>query len=219
MPASRAGAPAAARHGRCSSSRGRRRKGTQALRLRDVLAAALAAAALGGCALLALPALGTEAVSGGASSLGRAGTDWVLGGRVERTFAVPVDTLYQAVITTSRRLALDVRKDHADKDGRRLVAEGIHRTFSMRVVAISPQLSRLALTVKEHVVLRDRATASEFIAQLERTLVPSLVLGRSFAAAARSVMPPRLSASERRSKRRVLIQAHASKRTACSHRR
>ena len=52
------------------------------------------------------------------------------------------------------------------------VAEGIDRTVRLTFTPISGSVTRLGITVKQGVIRRDRATASEIVTQIEEALVP-----------------------------------------------
>lgn len=140
------------------------------VRAARALAPALALLGLGGCTAIALPALGAAAVTAGAGSLVRAGTEYTVTGTAHRTFSVPLDTLHQVTVTTAQRLGLEVAEDEASELGRVIVLEGVERTFHVRLAAISAAMARVSVVVKQDAFRRDRATASEFLTQLERAV-------------------------------------------------
>jgi len=51
------------------------------------------------------------------------------------------------------------------------VAEGIHRTVRLTFTPISASVTRLGISVKQGMIRRDRATASEIVTQIEQGLL------------------------------------------------
>jgi hypothetical protein len=145
-----------------------------------------AAAALPGCAALALPALGAAAVSAGAGSVVKASTEYTLTGVAYRTFSASLDDVHAAMLETFQRLQVDVQTDETTEDGGRLEAAAGRRTIDVRLERITPALTRVRLAVKQSFFRRDRATASEIIAQTEHSL--ATIAPSAFPA---SPVPPR----------------------------
>jgi len=129
-----------------------------------------AVAALPGCAALALPALGAAAVSAGAGSVVKASTEYTLTGVAYRTFSAGIDDVRAALLESFERLQLDVQKDEVSEHGRELEATADRRTIDVSLERITPALTRVRLAVKQPFFRRDRATASEIIAQTEHSL-------------------------------------------------
>jgi hypothetical protein len=126
------------------------------------------ASLLAGCTGLELPALGAAALSAGAGSAVKAGTEYTMTGTAYRTFSLPLEDLARHVRHTLERLELPVTSAAAHGPRLALTAEGIGRTVRLELVPISPALTRLKLSVKQGVIRNDRSTASELIAQIER---------------------------------------------------
>jgi hypothetical protein len=132
------------------------------------LLALLVVLAAGGCSGIELGVLATAALSAGAGSAVKAGTEYTLTGTAYRTFMLPLEDLAQVVRSTLAETHFQV--DSAAPKGGDLVIEasGIHRTISLRLVAITPAVTSLKVLVKKGPVVRDRATASALVAQFER---------------------------------------------------
>jgi hypothetical protein len=128
---------------------------------------ALAGLAQTGCAGVALPALGAAALSGGVGSVVKAGTEYSLLGTAHRTFSLPLDELAPTVRATLERLQFSL--DETRVDGADLIVEasGIDREVRLRLVPITPAMTRLTVIVRTDLVRRDRATITELLAQVE----------------------------------------------------
>jgi hypothetical protein len=135
-----------------------------------VLLAALAGLATG-CTGVELPALGAAALSAGVGNAVRAGTEYTLGGTAYRTFTLSLEDLAAVVRRTLDRMELPVTEAAAHGERLELTAEGINRTLRLTFTPISPSLTRLGITVKQGLVRRDRATASEIVTQVEQSAV------------------------------------------------
>ena len=123
-----------------------------------------------GCAGIAVGALGAAVISSGAGSALRAGTEYTVGGTAYRTFTLSLEDLAAIVRRTLDRMDLPVVEARAD--GARLIlrADGIDREVRLTFTPISPATTRLGVTVKQDLIRRDRATASEVVAQVEQSL-------------------------------------------------
>jgi len=138
------------------------------------LAAVLVIVALGlsGCVALAPAALGSAALSGGASSLAKAGTEFTMSGGAYRTFSSPVKDVYEAVHETFRRLEITVTAESFGGGEVEVHGVAIDRTFAVKLEPITPMLTQMKLTVRVHGLGKDRATAAELISQTEQVLRP-----------------------------------------------
>ncbi len=135
-----------------------------------VLSLLVAVAALGGCAAVALPALGAGALSGGASSVVKASTEYSSTGVAYRTFSADLDDVRAAVLQSLYALQIDVHEDEATKQGGRIEASAGNRTIQIRFERITPVLTRMRLVVKQPFFRRDRSTASELVTRTEQAL-------------------------------------------------
>lgn len=136
----------------------------------------IAALASTGCAVAGLTG-GAAAVAALQASTGaaiRAGTEYSLTGSAYRTFVQPLDEVASGVRTTLQRMAMPVQRDEEGEDDRReLVATARDRRIEITLTPLTPATTVLKLVVKRGFLGRDRATASEIIAQTERALAPA----------------------------------------------
>jgi sporulation protein YlmC with PRC-barrel domain len=128
------------------------------------------AAASQGCAALALPAIGTAAVSAGAGGVVKAGTEYTLGGAATRTFTLSLADLHAVTLDTLRRLEIDVVEEEASADRVTISGEAVGRRVELRLDRITPVLTQLRLVVRRDAFRKDRATATEIIAQTEHAV-------------------------------------------------
>ena len=124
-----------------------------------------------GCTGLELPALGAAALSTGMGSAVRAGTEYTLGGTAYRTFTLSLEDLVAVSRRTLERMELPVTEATVHGTRLTLTADGIERSVRATFTPISPAVTRLGITVKQGLVRRDRATASEIVTQIEQSVV------------------------------------------------
>jgi hypothetical protein len=122
------------------------------------------------CAGVALAPIGLAALSGGASTAVRAGTEHTLGGAAYRTFSASLQEVRTALLNTFEELQVTVTENEQDGDAERIVGEALHREIQVRLDPITPALTRLRLVVRQGWLGTDSATASELIAQTARQL-------------------------------------------------
>ena len=135
------------------------------------------ALSVSGCAAIAIPpaAVGAAAVSGGAGGLVKAGTEYTLAGSAYRTFSSPVKDVYEAVHETFQKLEITPTDESFAGGEVTIHGVAIDRKFTIKLDPITPVLTRLKLSVRQHGIGKDRATAGEIISQVEQRLrtVPS----------------------------------------------
>ena len=136
-----------------------------------MLCAFLAALATG-CTGIELPALGAAALSAGMGNAVRAGTEYTLTGTAYRTFTLSLEDLAATVRRTLDRMDMPVTEASAHDTQLRLTAEGLNRTVYLSLTPISTSVTRLGISVKQDLIRRDRATASEIVTQIEQSLLP-----------------------------------------------
>jgi hypothetical protein len=131
---------------------------------------ALAGLAAGGCTGVELGAVGVAALSAGAGSVVKTGTEYTLTGIAYRTFSLPLDDL--AVVLRSTLARMEFRVDEAAVVAGEMVvvAAGIDCAVHLRLTPITPAVTRLRISVKKGLILLDRATTSEIVTQLERSV-------------------------------------------------
>ena len=125
-----------------------------------------------GCTGIELPALGAAALSAGMGNVVRSGTEYTMTGTAYRTFTLSLEDLAATVRRTLDRMDMPVTEGHADDIRLELTAEGINRTIHLTLTPISTSVTRLGIIVKQNAILRDRATASEIVTQIEQSLLP-----------------------------------------------
>jgi hypothetical protein len=131
-----------------------------------------------GCTGIELPALGAAALSAGVGNAVRAGTEYTVTGTAYRTFTLSIEDLTAVVRGTLERMELPITEVTTHGEQLTLTAQGIHRTVRLTLTPISPAVTRLGITVKQGLVRRDRATASEIVTQIERSPVLLKSAGR-----------------------------------------
>ena len=130
--------------------------------------------ALPGCAaVVAVPAIGSAAASGGASALVRAGSTAVQGGTVYRTFDAPLTSVHNAVETTLARLEFPAPDEQVHQERVILSANGIDRHVRVDLQPITPTLTQVSITVSINVWQKDSATAATLIELVTETLGPA----------------------------------------------
>ena len=141
---------------------------------------------LQGCAALGVTggAVALAAMGEGAGAIVKAGTEYRAGGVAYRTFTVPLDRLHEATRATLTRMDLELQSERSTAKGREIVATAQERTINIRLEPLTRSTTRMRLVVKRALLRSDRATASEIIAQTERTLDEASVLAREAAASA-----------------------------------
>ena len=134
------------------------------------LLATLITLAAGGCTGIELSALTVAALSAGAGSVVKAGTEYTLTGVAYQTFSVSLEDLAAVVRAQLARTQFTVDEAHADGYELIIVAGGIDRSVHLRFTPITPGVTRLKVAVAKGWIFRDRATASEILGQIERTV-------------------------------------------------
>jgi uncharacterized protein DUF3568 len=137
----------------------------------------LAAALVAGCTGIELGAVGLAVLSSGAGNAVRAGTEYTVGGTAYRTFTLSLEDLAAVTRQTLARMELPIVEASADGARLTLRAEGIDRTVRVTFTPISPALTRLGVTARQDVLRRDKATASEIVTQIERSLAATQSAG------------------------------------------
>ena len=133
----------------------------------------LVTCALSGCAAVGLTVatVGAGAFTAGAKEAMQAGSAYAKGGVVYRTFTLPLADVRVAVGDTLARMELGVVGDEEDDDGvRKIEARTRQHAIEMRLEPVTRTVTRVRLVVSEGWFRKDRATASEIVAQLERAV-------------------------------------------------
>lgn len=112
---------------------------------------------LQGCAAVALTA---------GSLAGGVGVNYTMSGIVYKTVVAPLKNTRLATLKTLNRMEVNVQKDEATKEGWKIVAAAADRTIHIQLERLTPTTTRMRVTVdKGDIFLKDRATATEIIAQ------------------------------------------------------
>lgn len=139
--------------------------------------------ATSGCALLALPVVGS-ALSSGAGSVAKLGTEHSMGSSA-RTFSAPTDDVHDTALSTLQRLGVKVLEEERARDGLMTIrALAYERHVTMKIEPVTPMMTRVVLRVR-HGLGKDEATAAEIVAQVARD-----VEGQAVARNARPSRPP-----------------------------
>lgn len=131
-----------------------------------VVALALAASmSLGGCAAVALTALGVGMATG---------VSHQLGGMVYKTFTSPQANVKRASITALNRMQVKVLKSQRDGSTETILAKAGDRDVEVVLEALTPNTTRMKVTAKQNGgILSDGATATEVILQTEKIVGPT----------------------------------------------
>lgn len=126
---------------------------------------ALASVPLGGCAAVALTALGV----GMATGVGH-----TLGGMVYKTFTTPQAQVKRATLGALQRMQVKVVKSERNGSTEVIIGKAGDREIEIELEALTPATTRMKVTAKqESGILRDGATATEVILQTEKLVGPS----------------------------------------------
>jgi Protein of unknown function (DUF3568) len=129
------------------------------------LALALASTFLGGCAAVALTALGVGMATG---------VSHTLSGMVYKTFTTPQAQLERATLGALGRMQVKVTDSKRSGSTRTIVARAGDRDIEIELEALTPNATRMAVTArKDGGILRDGATATEVILQTEKIVGPT----------------------------------------------
>ena len=126
---------------------------------------ALASVPLGGCAAVALTALGV----GMATGVGH-----TLGGMVYKTFTTPQAQVKRATLGALQRMQVKVVKSERNGSSEVIIGKAGDREIEIELEALTPATTRMKVTAKQdRGILRDGATATEVILQTEKLVGPS----------------------------------------------
>ena len=138
------------------------------------------AASIQSCAALPVAALGGAIVQSGAGAVVKTGTEYTTTGTARRTFMVPMSAVRAAVVEAFDRAGVTVDSEvepHDDKA--RMMATLKHRTVRVQLTALSASLTGMTLVVKRNALIKDRATTSELLEQVEQVLAENPAFARS----------------------------------------
>ena len=133
---------------------------------------------LHGCAAIPLAAVGGSVLGAGTGAIVKTGTEYTIGGSVERTFTIPKNAVRSAVLQAFDRAGVNVSADKVSDDREVLEGELQHRKVRVRLTPFSESLTGVTLSVKRNFFLKDRATSSELLEQIEQCLAENPTFAR-----------------------------------------
>lgn len=125
-----------------------------------------------GCAAVGLTFLGA-----GAGVSARTGISHTFGSIAYKTFTVPLEELDTATVMTLKRMDITVTGSQDTEDGRRILARAKDRKVEIKLGKLTSRTTQMRVVAKKKWLIRDRATATEIIAQIDQTLVDNPHLG------------------------------------------
>jgi len=145
-----------------------------------VLGIASAALLVQACAALPVAALGGAILQSGAGAVVKTGTEYTTTGAAHRTFMVPISAVRAAVLEAFDRAGVTLDSEQQpDEDKTRLSAKLNHRSVQVKLTALSASLTGMTLVVKRNALIKDRATSSELLEQVEQVLSENPAFARS----------------------------------------
>lgn len=112
---------------------------------------------LQGCAAAALTAGGIAA---------GVGVNHTLSGITYKTVIAPLPNTRLAALKTLNRMEVDIKQDEETEDGWLITADAADRDINIQLESLTASTTRMRVTVdKNNSLLKDRATATEIIAQ------------------------------------------------------
>ena len=148
--------------------------------VRAVLVGLLPATLLQGCAALPIAALGGAILESGAGAVVKTGTEYTTTGAAHRTFMVPMNAVRAAVLQAFHRASLTVDSQQQPEEDEALITATLkHRSVRVRLTAFSESLTGMTLVVKRNAFVKDRATSSELLEQIEQVLAENPTFARS----------------------------------------
>lgn len=117
---------------------------------------------LQGCAAAALTAGGIAA---------GVGVNHTLSGIAYKTVIAPLPNTRLATLKTLNRMEVDIKKDEETESGWLITADAADRDINIQLERLTATTTRMRVTVdKDNSLLKDRATATEIIAQAVQRL-------------------------------------------------
>ena len=130
-----------------------------------LLCSALVSLTLGGCAAVALTALGVGMATG---------VSHTLSGMVYKTFTASQAQVKRATLGALNRMQVKVVQAKRDGSTELILGKAGDRDIDIELEALTPNTTRMKVTAKQNGgILRDGATATEVILQTEKYFGPS----------------------------------------------
>ena len=88
----------------------------------------------------------------------------------EKTCVYDLDTMCRASLLTLKRMGFKLGEQSKDEDGdRKIKAEAEDLSIIIKLKKVTPKCTKIKVTARKDVVMRDKATAAEIILQTEKT--------------------------------------------------
>ncbi len=98
----------------------------------------------------------------------------------EKTCVYDLDTMNRASLVTLKRMGFKLGEQFKDEDGdRKILAETEELNVTVKLKKVTPKCTKIKVSAKKSVVMRDKATASEIILQTEKTAALMKFNGRA----------------------------------------
>ena len=130
------------------------------MRKTAVVALALCSLTLGGCAAVALTALGVGMATG---------VSHTMSGMVYKTFTAPSSQVKKGTMTAFNRMQVKVVEAKRSGSSETILGRAGDRDIEVELESLTPATTRMKVTAKQNGgLLRDGATATEVILQTEK---------------------------------------------------
>jgi len=133
---------------------------------------------LHGCAALPLTVVGGSVLGAGTGAIVKTGTEYTIGGSLERTFTIPKNAVRFAVLEAFDRAGVNLSADKVSGDREEFKGDLQHRKVRISLTPFSESLTRVTLSVERNFFLKDRATSSELLEQIEQVLAENPTFAR-----------------------------------------
>lgn len=88
----------------------------------------------------------------------------------EKTCVYDLDTMNRASLMTLKRMGFKLGEQSKDEDGdRKIKAEAEKLNVTIKLKKVTARCTKIKVTARKNVLIRDKATAAEIIMQTERT--------------------------------------------------
>ncbi len=98
----------------------------------------------------------------------------------EKTCVYDLDTMCRASVVTLKRMGFKLGEQSKDEDGdRKIKAVSEDLNITVKLKKVTHKCTKMKVTARKHVVIRDKATAAEIILQTEKTAALMKFNGRA----------------------------------------
>ncbi|MEX2449882.1 MAG: DUF3568 family protein [Rhodospirillales bacterium] len=113
---------------------------------------------------------GVTVLGAGAGTAAGTGISHTLSGVAYKTFTMPAERVRHAVLETLTKMEMEITGDKQVERNRRITAKAIDREISIDLEPLTPNATRMQVTVEENAIFKDAATATEIIVQTANAL-------------------------------------------------